>query len=127
MRDLRSRAKSLLSEVVKLRDGRCGQCAWEGKRLAGRLDAGHLFAKSCHPGTAYDPEALVGQCRSHNTAHIGNPERMHRWFRAVHGAAKFEELKRQAKGPGPTREELGALIVRLGEMKAELTVDREAA
>ena len=127
-RALKKECKSVTAQLVKARDGhQCGQCADAGIPSNCVIDAGHLYPVSAFPAVEFDLENIHGQCRRHNTIHIGSPHAYRQWFIDRFGHERLEALhERAVKGEPPTDDELRRMIAERKQKVDELRCYYEA-
>jgi len=110
-RDLKKKCKSITAQLVKMRDGhQCQQCSEDNVISTGVIDAGHVYPVSAFPGGEFDLTNIHGQCRRHNTIHIGRPELYLKWFENKFGYKELEALHERALAKPPTNDELRVMI-----------------
>lgn len=110
-RALKKECKSITAQLVKMRDGhQCQQCLVDGVMSDCVIDAGHVYPVSVFPGGEFDLMNIHGQCRRHNTIHIGQPELYMTWFQDKFGEEALEALHARALADPPTNDDLRRMI-----------------
>lgn len=97
-KSLRAKLDKLVSEIVRLRDGKCVLC---GSTF--HLQCGHLFTRT-NLSTRWDLGNCFAQCAGCNIRHEHDPWPFYKWYIGRYGQEAFDKLYEKHKTITPLKD-----------------------